>query len=123
MSRDIYELRSWIYAHKDSTGRVISKFLNGAETFMYQARKTSLTLETCKMFCLCRKCKNTKFTQSETVRRHIVNRGFTPHYNIWFHHGEGDSRNEASRSNQFENVCNRDEPSHLHLKSLRSIRW
>ena len=103
-----------MYAHKDSAGRVTSEFLNGAKTFMYQPGNTSLMQETSKMFCPCCKCKNTKFAQSETVWKHIVNRGFTPHYYIWFHHGEGDNRNESSSSNQFENVCNRDEPSHLH---------
>ena len=65
MSRDIYELRSWMYAHKDSAGRVTNEFLNGAETFMYQARNTSLTQKTGKIFCPCHKCKNTKFSQSE----------------------------------------------------------
>ena len=66
------------------------------------------------MLCPCRKCKYTKFAQSETVWKHRVNRRFTPHYYIWFHRGEGDSRNKASSNNQFKNICNRDEPSHLH---------
>ena len=73
-----------MYAHKDSAGRVTTDFLNGAEIFMYQAGKTSLTQETGKMFCPCRKCKTIKFAQSETVWKNIVNRGFTPHYYIWF---------------------------------------
>ena len=103
-----------MYAHKDSSGRVTEEFLNGAEMFMYHAGQTSLTLETGKMFCPCRKCNNTKFAASETVWKHIVNRGFTLHYYIWFNHGEGDNRNEASSSNQVENVRNREEP---HLPS------
>ena len=69
---------------------------------MYQARNTPLTQETGKMLCLCHKCKNTKFDRSETVWKDIVNRRFTPHYYIWFHHGKGDSRNEASSSTHFE---------------------
>ena len=103
-----------MYAHKDSAGRVTSKFLNRAEIFLYHAGKTSFTQETCKMFCPRRKCKNTKFAQSETVWKHRVNRRLTPQHYIWFHHEEGDSRNEASSSNQFKNICNRDEPSYLH---------
>ena len=82
MSRNICELRSWMYAHKDSSGRVTEEFLKGAEMFMYHVGQTSLTLETGKMFCPCRKCNNTKFVASETVWKHIVNRGFTPHYYI-----------------------------------------
>ena len=112
--RNIYELRSWMYAHKDSSGRVTKEFLNGAEMLMYHAGQTSLTLEMGKMLCPCRKCNNTKFAASETVWKHIVNRGFTPHYYIWFNHGEADNRNEASSSNQVENVRNREEP---HLPS------
>ena len=75
---NIYVIRSWIYAHKDSAGVVTDEFLNGAEIFMYKATKTLLTQETSKMFCPCRKCKNTKFARSETVWKHIVNRGFNP---------------------------------------------
>ena len=74
MSRDIYELRNWMYAHKYSAGRVTSEFLNGAEKFLYQAENMSLTQETDKMLCPCRKCKNTKIAQSEIVWKHIVNR-------------------------------------------------
>ncbi|XP_056847467.1 uncharacterized protein LOC130498122 [Raphanus sativus] len=106
-----------MYAHKDSSGRVTDEFLSGAEIFMYQAGQTPLTKETGKMFCPCRKCNNTKFAASDTVWKHIVNRGFTPHYYIWFNHGEGDSRNEASSSNQVENVRNRVEP-HLPSESV-----
>lgn len=39
---NIYEIRSWMYAHKNSAGAVTDEFLNGAEMFMYQARKTPL---------------------------------------------------------------------------------
>ena len=46
----------------------------------------------------------------------ILNRRFTPHYFIWFQHGEGDSRNEAS-SSHFEDGGNWEEPSHLHSES------
>ena len=37
----------------------------------------------------------------ENVWKHLVNRGFTPNYYIWFQHGEGYSydQNEASSSN------------------------
>ena len=31
----IYELRSWMYLHKDSDGRVPNAFLSGLETFMH----------------------------------------------------------------------------------------
>src|SRR5690606_40223164 len=119
MSKNIYELRSWMYAHKDSRGRVTNEFLNGAEIFMYQTGQTFLTQETGKMFCPCCKYNNIKFAASETVWKHIVNRGFTPHYYIWFNHGEGDYRNEASSSNHVKNVRSRDEP---HLPSESNLQ-
>ena len=109
---NIYEIRSWMYSHKDSAGRVTETFLRGLETFMQQAGSTPLTQESGKMFCPCRKCKNSKFALSETVWKHLVNRGFTPHYYIWYQHGEGYGGNEASSSNNhFEDPGNNEEPN------------
>ena len=111
----IYELRSWMYLHKDSDGRVTNAFLSGLETFMHQAGCTPITQESGKMFCPCRKCKNSKFARSETVWKHLVNRGFTPQYYIWYQHGEGYGGNEASSSNNnFEDGHHSEEPNHLH---------
>jgi hypothetical protein len=83
---------------------------------MYQASQTELTLESGKMFCPCRKCKNTKFARTETVWNHLLNRGFTPHYYIWFHHGEGygGGNDEASSSNYNNVGVNLAESSNLH---------
>ena len=111
----IYELRSWMYLHKDSDGRVTNAFLSGLETFMHQAGCTPITQESGKMLCPCRKCKNSKFARSETVWKHLVNRGFTPQYYIWYQHGEGYGGNEASSSNNnFEDGHHSEEPNHLH---------
>lgn len=38
-----FELRSWMYTHRDYAGRVTNAFLNGLETFMYQAGCASIT--------------------------------------------------------------------------------
>lgn len=92
----------------NSAGRMTNEFLNRTKIFMYQTGNASLLQEIYKIFCPCRKCNNTKFSPSEMVWKHIVNREYTPHYYIWFHHGKGDSKNEVSSSNQFENVHNRD---------------
>ena len=77
---NIYELQSWMYSHNDSDGRVTNAFLSGLETFMYQADSTPITQERSNMLCPCQKCKNSKFAHSETVWKHLVNRGFTPQY-------------------------------------------
>ena len=81
---------------------------------MHHARNTPITKETSKMFYPCCKCKNSKFARSETVWKHLVNRGFTP-----ILHGEGDHcRNEASSSSsQFEDVGNSEEPNRLHTET------
>src|SRR5690606_40946629 len=86
--------------------------LEGLETFMHQAYSTPLAQECGKMFCPCWKCNNSKLTTRENVWKHLVNRGFTPQYYIWFQHGECYNYvNEASSSNSnFQ-----DEPvDHLH---------
>ena len=111
----IYELRSWMYLHKDSDGRVTNAFLNGLETFMHQAGCTPITQESGKMFCPCSKCKNSKFARSETVWNHLENIGFTPQYYIWYQHGEGYGGNEASSSNaNFEDAHHNEELNHVH---------
>ena len=61
-SGNIYELRKWMYMHRDANGRVTKEYL---------------------------------------VWKHLINRGFTPNYYIWFQHGEGYNydQNESSSSN------------------------
>ena len=52
------------------------------------------------MFCPCQKYTNSKLATRENVWKHLINRGFTPYYYIWFQHGEGyNYENEASSSN------------------------
>ena len=68
--------------HKDANGRVTKEYLEGLETFMHQAESTPLAQESGKMFCLCRKCNNSKLTNRENFWKHLINRGFTPNYYI-----------------------------------------
>ena len=100
-SGTIYELRKWMYMHRDANGRVTKEYLAGLETFMHQADSTPLAQESGKMFCPCRKCNNSKLANRENVWKHLINRGFTSNYYIWFQHGEGFNydQNEASSSN------------------------
>ena len=112
---NIYKLRNWMYSHKYSAGRVTDAFLSGLEIFTYHADCTQIMQENGKMFCPCRKCKNSKNLRSETVWKHLVNREFTPQYYIWYQHGEGYGANETSSSNNnFEDACNNEELNHLH---------
>lgn len=70
--------KKWhMVVHKDFDWIMANKFLNQVEIVMYLARNTPR-----KMLCSCRKYKNTKFTRCETVRNHLVNREFIPHYYI-----------------------------------------
>lgn len=94
-----------MYTHKDEDGTVTQEFKDGLEIFMYQAGNMQLTSESGKMFCPCRKCMNRKFILVDTVWKHLLNRGFTPHYYVWFQHGEGYGGEGASSSNNYnENV-------------------
>ena len=100
-SGTIYELRKWMYMHRDANGRVTKEYIAGLETFMHQADSTPLAQESGKMFCPYRKCNNSKVANRENVWKHLINRDFTPNYYIWFQHGEGFNydQNEASSSN------------------------
>ncbi|KAL0844562.1 hypothetical protein Bca101_017808 [Brassica carinata] len=62
---NIYEIRSWMYSHKDSAGRVTETFLRGLETFMQQAGSTPLTQESGKML---RPCRNAKIQNLHLVK-------------------------------------------------------
>lgn len=98
-----------------SDGRETNEFSNGLEIFMYQTGNTLITQETGKMFCPCRKWKNTKITYGEIVLNHLVNIIFTPNYYIWFKHGKIDVGNEDINSiTNFRDVGNCEEPNHLH---------
>ena len=106
---NIMEFRS---TYRDANGRETKEYLEGLETFMHQADSTPLTQESGKMFCPCRKCNNSKLATRRNVWKHLINKGFMPHYYIWFQHGECyNYGNEVSSSNSnFQ-----DEPvDHLH---------
>ncbi|XP_033146608.1 uncharacterized protein LOC117133754 [Brassica rapa] len=98
---NIFELRRWIYMHRDANRRVTKEYLAGLETFMHRADSTPLAQESGKMLCLCRECNNSKLANRENVLKHLIYRGFTPNYYIWFQHGEyyNYDQNEASSSN------------------------
>ena len=97
---NIMEFRRWMYTHRYANSRVTKEYLEGLETFVHQADFTPLAQESGKMFCPCRKCNNSKLTTRENVWNHLINRGFAPHYYIWFKHGEVyNYGNEASSSN------------------------
>lgn len=66
-SGNIYEFKSWMYAHKYYTQMMTNEFLNKVYILMYQARNTLLMQETDKMLCPCCKCKNTKFSRSSLL--------------------------------------------------------
>ena len=41
-SGNIFELRKWMYIHRDANGRVTKEYLAGLKTFMHQADSTQL---------------------------------------------------------------------------------
>lgn len=45
---NIYELRNWMYTHKDSDMRVTKEFFNGLEIFMFKDGCTLITQESGK---------------------------------------------------------------------------
>uniref|UniRef100_A0A0D3AMF5 Uncharacterized protein n=1 Tax=Brassica oleracea var. oleracea TaxID=109376 RepID=A0A0D3AMF5_BRAOL len=48
---NIFELRRWMYMHRDANGRVTKEYLAGLERFMHQADSTPLAQESGKIFC------------------------------------------------------------------------
>ncbi|KAL0663679.1 hypothetical protein Bca4012_100516 [Brassica carinata] len=75
-SWNIFELRRWMYMHRNANERVTKEYLEGLETFMHQADFTPHAQESGKMFCPCRKCNNSKLANRENNEASSSNSNF-----------------------------------------------
>lgn len=102
----IYEYRKWMYA-KDSTeegSTNAAEFRVGLEGFMQQAGSMQITLESGRMHCPCPRCQNNRCIPTKMVWSHLLNRGFMPHYYVWYNHGEGHHSSNAGSSSNYRGV-------------------
>jgi len=113
-SRNIFELRRWMYMHRDANERVTKEYLAGLETFMHQGDSTPFAQESGKVFCHCRKCNNSKLANRENVWKNLINRGFTANYYILLQHGESYNYDQNEPSSSNSNFQEEPVDHHLH---------
>src|SRR6266496_5534848 len=74
--------RQWMYDDRCSP-----QFVNGVQTFLLAAEENKRADGF--MPCPCVGCKNGhNYSNLRTIRVHLFESGFMPHYNVWTKHGE-----------------------------------
>jgi hypothetical protein len=79
--------KSWMYGWS----RVDEDFYEEVDKFIKAAKKHASMLRYNKntIICPCKDCKNRiLFADVDTIKSHLVMRGFVPDYTVWIHHGE-----------------------------------
>ena len=74
--------RDWI----TENNRVTLQYKTGVNEFIRAARR--FPNEKAKYRCPCKPCNNVRWHDIGVVRNHLLNKGFTPGYTKWYHHGE-----------------------------------
>jgi hypothetical protein len=99
--------RSWMYRMMDDQGYLcnyycakIIEFLDFAFSHeeIVEAKRLPNGGEVKVMRCPCKKCKNGRFEDRETITYHSMKKGFLPNYTTWDRHGE-------MKSQQYEGEC------------------
>ena len=62
------------------------QYKTGVNEFIRAARR--FPNENGKYRCPCKLCNNVRWYDIGVVRNHLLNKGFTPGYTKWYHHGE-----------------------------------
>jgi len=80
-------MKSWMYGWS----RIDEGFHEEVDKFIEAAKKHASTLRYNKdtIICPCKDCENRiAFADVDTIKSHLVMRGFVPDYTVWIHHGE-----------------------------------
>ena len=75
--------RDWMYQRKDSRGFLTRNFINGLENFMQYVISREESMNGTSIQCPCFKCENRQFWNAETVKLHILKKGFVRGYYVW----------------------------------------
>ncbi|KAK9088039.1 hypothetical protein Syun_030433 [Stephania yunnanensis] len=80
--------RDWMY-NRTEGGYIRLEFVAGVKEFIKFAMQHCTTyLNKAKIRCPCRKCRNEKYYDVDTIELHLVRGGFIPDYYCWTAHGE-----------------------------------
>ena len=77
--------RSWMYTKR----RHEASYIQDMNGFIEVAKRYALIKQTNDIYCLRCDCQNRiVYRDPNTIRSHLVRRGFMENYEIWDHHGE-----------------------------------
>ncbi|KAK9082635.1 hypothetical protein Scep_029106 [Stephania cephalantha] len=80
--------RDWMY-NRTEGGYIRLEFVAGVKEFIkFAMQHCTTSLNEAKIRCPCRKCRNDKYYDVDTVELHLVRGGFVPDYYCWTAHGE-----------------------------------
>ena len=80
--------RAWMYQRLDNKRFLNPIFLDGLENFMQYVISQPSSMNDTNIKCPCSKCKNCRFWNAETVKIHLMSKGFVRDYYEWNRHGE-----------------------------------
>ena len=93
--------REWMYERKFSTGELNLDFIDGLDKFINFAVQHPSRMDGSKIRCPCARCDNKNFLYTDTVKEHLVRRGFTKNYYDWRFHYDVEA---SSSSRQIESM-------------------
>ncbi|KAF3656663.1 putative flowering time control protein FCA-like isoform X1 [Capsicum annuum] len=80
----------WMYDRLDGRGAINYRFITGVNNFIQFACSQQNCMSGNNIRCPCKKCRNIKYKDVETVRYHLLHDGFVKDYFVWKHQGETD---------------------------------
>ncbi|KAM3281818.1 hypothetical protein P3S67_027465 [Capsicum chacoense] len=95
--------RRWMYDRLDGRGAINSRFITGVNNFILFACSQQNCMSGDNIRCPCKKCRNIKYKNIETVRYHLLHDRFVKDYFIWKHQGKADLVGEISFGNDLIN--------------------
>jgi hypothetical protein len=81
------EDHQWMYMGQRSQSDFSNEWMNKTDAFLKRAFGKAAK-HPVLVLCPCSKCNNTRMQNKDTMGKHLLRNGFTPHYTRWVHHGE-----------------------------------
>ncbi|XP_071909641.1 uncharacterized protein [Coffea arabica] len=110
--------RSWIFIEDRVNNPYFEKCLSDFIKFAYKKKEVGS-----RIYCPCRRCKNSERRKEETVRAHVTMKGFLTTYTNWIYHGEDpwDFNQENMNNGVFRHIENDDMNELIHETLGRTL--
>ena len=114
--------RGWMYQRIDSRF-LTPAFINGLENFMQYIISQEESMDGINIQCPCFKCENRKFWNGETIKLHLLKKGFVKDYYVWDRHGEPyiARQNREQSSTHYSNTQGRRDDDNLMYNMVMDV--